>query len=905
MVMLRVRAPVCSAADSAFQWCLEVPPPASVPVGGGSAVHLAGWCFHRDAPIRELRFAAGGKITAALAHSLPRPDVRAAMYPEHDRRDHSYASGFYAVIPLPGVSSSEQLKLLAQIDLATGRTEEHLVDVITLTPSGDISPLSPGAGQSVVVAMATYNPQYELFARQIDSLARQTYGDWRCLISDDRSNPEIFDRIRQLLEGDGRFIIDRSHLHLGAYHNFERALALVSKDTPYVALADQDDHWYPEKLETLLAAFDSETTLAYSDCRLVRPEGTVLAETFFVRRPNNSNDLYKMLLANTVTGASSLFRTTLLNDVLPFPPILDPLVSFHDHWVAVVALSLGRLAYVDAPLYDYVQHQENVLGHAVGQVEEGGYRGPWLLRSRASYQSTLIRTLLMATALDQRLHGRISTAHVRGVRDLTNLEHSPQAIARMAIHALTSPRGRSTTEGTERDLLSALAWRRRMLVSARRRNRFVHPWYSAAPEITDGKVPPGNVQGVQRLSDAIAALPWEIHEAEPPRVNLLMRRLELDDVLDNDVGRLSLAVSLSAAGVDTRVIVWGGLPIPTAEIWDRLEAAPGTPRSDQRPELVSSHSPLRVSRSDVFIACDWSTAHAAHHGTVRLGRNRFLYLIDEYAGAGSVPSLRVEAERSYRLPHCALFWNHRLDAFFRARRLGVFSGPLEAAQSATTAAAITPAHARPLPDVRGRTPSRLLLHAPEDPDSVGNLLDLGVLVLDRAADAGLLAGWEVNSIGTPLPRPIRLGPTLDVVALDPVGREAYADVLHAHDVAMTLAPAGRFTSVALEMAAAGLPTIMIAIDSDDQRWVEANCPNLIPVQPFSEDVARGLVTALERVADSAQRLSGVPPDQPTAWLDTFNPAAVERILKLLAICAKPGESKPLAALRRLRHALAE
>src|SRR5947209_7875470 len=118
--MRRVRPPVCSAADGALQWCLEVPPPSPLPVGAGSAVALAGWCFHRDSPICGLSFLAAGRKTPALAHSLPRPDVRAALYPERDPHDNAYASGFYAVIPLPGVTSPEETEVVVQVALPAG-----------------------------------------------------------------------------------------------------------------------------------------------------------------------------------------------------------------------------------------------------------------------------------------------------------------------------------------------------------------------------------------------------------------------------------------------------------------------------------------------------------------------------------------------------------------------------------------------------------------------------------------------------------------------------------------------------------------------------------------------------------------------------------------------------------------
>ena len=62
------------------------------------------------------------------------------------------------------------------------------------------------------------------------------------------------------------------------------------------------------------------------------------------------------------TSGSRLEPSELLDYALPFPP--GQFTHFHDQWVALTALTLGDIAFVDRPLYDYVQHGEAVLGHA-------------------------------------------------------------------------------------------------------------------------------------------------------------------------------------------------------------------------------------------------------------------------------------------------------------------------------------------------------------------------------------------------------------------------------------------------------------------------------------------------------------------------------------------------------------
>jgi hypothetical protein len=79
------------------------------------------------------------------------------------------------------------------------------------------------------------------------------------------------------------------------------------------------------------------------------------------------------LVANTITGAASLFRREVLDYALPFPPRYG--AAYHDHWVALVAMALGEVDYIDRPLYDYVQHDGAALGHARANGMENGGTG--------------------------------------------------------------------------------------------------------------------------------------------------------------------------------------------------------------------------------------------------------------------------------------------------------------------------------------------------------------------------------------------------------------------------------------------------------------------------------------------------------------------------------------------------
>jgi hypothetical protein len=160
---------------------------------------------------------------------------------------------------------------------------------------------------------------------------------------------------------------------LGFYHNFERCIAMAPEAAEFVALADHDDFWHRDKLETLLAAFNPDTTLVYSDMRIITPDQRVLANTYWTTRDNNHTNFASLLMANSITGAVSLFRRALLPDLLPFPQRIGD--SFHDHWIGCVAMALGKVGYVPRPLHDYVQHRGQVIGHF---VPSGSRLSRWL-----------------------------------------------------------------------------------------------------------------------------------------------------------------------------------------------------------------------------------------------------------------------------------------------------------------------------------------------------------------------------------------------------------------------------------------------------------------------------------------------------------------------------------------------
>jgi glycosyltransferase involved in cell wall biosynthesis len=324
-------------------------------------------------------------------------------------------------------------------------------------PLGQIAIAEPdpppayGRSAPIAVCMATYEPDMALFRLQVESLRAQTEEDWMCLISDDCSDPETFAEIEAVVTDDPRFVVSRAERKLGTYLNFERALAMVPAESELVALCDQDDRWYPDKLRVLRDALGS-AQLAYSDQRLVDPEGRVLRDTLWSGRRNNHTDLASLLVANSVTGAASLFRREVAERARPFPD--PPGLQLHDHWIALVAMGLGELAYVDRPLYDYVQHGGAVMGQASERSARGSLRG-----ARAAYFYGYVPRTVLAQALLARCSDTLSRGRRRVLERFVAAARNPMAFAWLAARPLRRLTGANETLGTEGELARGIAWR--------------------------------------------------------------------------------------------------------------------------------------------------------------------------------------------------------------------------------------------------------------------------------------------------------------------------------------------------------------------------------------------------------------------------------------------------------------
>jgi glycosyltransferase involved in cell wall biosynthesis len=893
---------------------LDIPLPREVAIGAGTALFLCGTCFHRTSRIRELAFLVDGAEQPAAAHSMPRLDFFRSLHPgvdpystapgatdpasDQDPLLHSYLSGFWGVVAIaPPVGAVVELELRARLERGGEATTALATLAVAPFPQPpEVREPEPESGPLVAICMTTYEPPLDLLRRQLQSIRSQTHRNWLCLISDDCSSEASYEAIRSEVGGDARFSLSRSDRRLGFFRNFERVLAEVPRQARYVALADQDDFWYPEKLATLLTRI-GDAQLVYSDSRVVARDGTVLAETYWSRRRNNYRDLLSLLVANSVTGAASLFRCELLEVVLPFPPA--QFAHFHDHWIGLAALSVGEIEFVERPLYDYVQHGTAALGHAAAnrmlalRDRIGSLRGDPHERVRMwrlHYFVDVSRLTVCATILMLRCGRRMVPAKRRVLERFLRTDHSPLALAVLWARGARELLGRPETLGAEWMLAYAFSWRR--LLAASRTTLPRRSMRLDAVPPPDLALAPGRrisaSSSTQAIADKVAPLALGVSDQAPPRINLLIPTIDLEHFFGGYIAKFNLARRLSERGARVRIVTVdpvGSLP----SHWRRtIEGYAGLSGLFEQVEVAFGREAqvLEISRSDAFIASTWWTSHIAHDAARSLGRERFLYLIQEYEPftfpMGTYAAL---ARQSYDFAHHALFSSELLRDYFRRHRIGVYGGDLREGdeRSRSFQNAITNVAAPSVSDLQSRWSRRLLFYARPEPHASRNMFELGMLALERALADGVFDDrWELHGIGTvEHGRMFALGRGAELKLLPRSDQSAYGAMLRDHDLGLALMYTPHPSLVPIEMAAAGMVTVTNTFENKSREALLQISPNLDAAPPTIDGVAAALARAAGAVDDHDSRVGGSAVDWSRDWNASFPDALVEYLIHSL------------------------
>ena len=208
----------------------------------------------------------------------------------------------------------------------------------------------------VSIAMTTYNGE-RFLRKQLDSIYNQSYKNLEVVVCDDRSNDNTIQILDEYSKRYGtRVYVNESNI--GFLRNFEKALRLCHGE--YIALADQDDIWLPNKIERLVNNI-SAYTLVFSDAQYIDENDIVFSPSImkFIGAPNLTGKPFRILtFGSYITGCTVLFKRELLSIALPIPEG----ECYHDWWLSLIACKQNGIFYLDEPLINYRKHDANTLG---------------------------------------------------------------------------------------------------------------------------------------------------------------------------------------------------------------------------------------------------------------------------------------------------------------------------------------------------------------------------------------------------------------------------------------------------------------------------------------------------------------------------------------------------------------
>jgi len=236
----------------------------------------------------------------------------------------------------------------------------------------------------------------------------------------------------------------RNATNLGYSRNFANAVGRCSHQI--IALSDQDDIWYPNKLSHLELRFTEDASIdgIFSDGDLIdsrsQPTGRTLWESFLFDGDdqsafNSGNAVEVLLRRNVVTGMAFAFRSRVKG-------LLDavPVCWIHDGWLAFLMAARYKLIADPEKLVGYRVHGSQQFGTPLPAAEKlrliRNSAGTYLKRLRERKLDEYERTALQFNEVAKFLRGSAEP----GERALLALIDEKVAHSRRGAAALASSR---------------------------------------------------------------------------------------------------------------------------------------------------------------------------------------------------------------------------------------------------------------------------------------------------------------------------------------------------------------------------------------------------------------------------------------------------------------------------------
>lgn len=273
---------------------------------------------------------------------------------------------------------------------------------------------------TIDILLPTYNGE-RFIKEQMESVLSQTHRNWRMLIRDDGSSDGTRDILGQYARDypEKFILVGEGQNRLGACQSFATLLNYSSAD--YVLFCDQDDVWFPDKIEVTLNRMlqleqvHQKPILVHTDIKVVDENLKVLSDSFWRYQKVNPDrkGLSHLLIQNNVTGCAMMVNRRLKEICAPIPQE----AIMYDWWIALAASAFGLIEYLKKPTMLYRQHAESDTGAKRYRV---GYFLSRINRISESHMS-IHRTIRQGRAFAETFKAKLSQEQLEVILSFSRL----------------------------------------------------------------------------------------------------------------------------------------------------------------------------------------------------------------------------------------------------------------------------------------------------------------------------------------------------------------------------------------------------------------------------------------------------------------------------------------------------
>jgi glycosyltransferase involved in cell wall biosynthesis len=210
---------------------------------------------------------------------------------------------------------------------------------------------------NVHIFMAVLNGERWL-TPQIDSILNQTNVSCTWSITDDASNDNSVSILKAKIPQE-RITLTLSKDRVGLPNVFLNMLKNPPAKHDFYAFADQDDCWFPEKLDR---ACKEISTVSQDQPALWVSSISMISKGKPVRKvPTKQPSLGHALVESLAPGCTMVWNAA-FQEQLVIPDATK--CKMHDTWIYLSACILGTVIVESQPMVDYRIHEDNAVGHS-------------------------------------------------------------------------------------------------------------------------------------------------------------------------------------------------------------------------------------------------------------------------------------------------------------------------------------------------------------------------------------------------------------------------------------------------------------------------------------------------------------------------------------------------------------